>query len=102
MIDFCSGSTWAMLATLKYSEVMFKYAVPKNIHKPLFIFLTILYCWVLNRCTWARLFNNSFYKDFAPDFPVSKVNGANVGPTWALSAPDGPHVGPMNLATWVA
>ena len=28
----------------------------------------------------------------------SKVNGANMGPTWVLSAPDGPHVGPMNLA----
>ena len=30
--------------------------------------------------------------------PDSKVNGANMGPTWVLSAPDGPHVGPMNLA----
>ena len=29
--------------------------------------------------------------------PASKVNGANMGPTWVLSAPDGPHVGPMNL-----
>ena len=28
----------------------------------------------------------------------SKDHGANMGPTWALSAPDGPHVGPMNLA----
>ena len=28
----------------------------------------------------------------------SKVHGANMGPTWALSAPDGPHVGPMNIA----
>ena len=27
----------------------------------------------------------------------SKVYGANIGPTWVLSAPDGPHVGPMNL-----
>ena len=27
----------------------------------------------------------------------SKVHGANMGPTWVLSAPDGPHVGPMNL-----
>ena len=25
------------------------------------------------------------------------VHVANMGPTWALSAPDGPHVGPMNL-----
>ena len=31
-------------------------------------------------------------------FPDSEVHGANMGPTWALSAPDGPHVGPMNLA----
>ena len=32
------------------------------------------------------------------DIPDSKVYGANMGPTWALSAPDGPHVGPMKLA----
>ena len=36
--------------------------------------------------------------------PDSKVHGANIGPTWVLSAPDGLHVGPMNLAirgdTW--
>ena len=30
--------------------------------------------------------------------PDSKVRGANMGPTWVLSAPDGPHAGPMNLA----
>ena len=28
----------------------------------------------------------------------SKVHGANMGPTWVLSAPDGPHDGPLNLA----
>ena len=28
----------------------------------------------------------------------SKVHGANMGPTWVLSAPDGPHVGLMNHA----
>ena len=31
-------------------------------------------------------------------YPDCKVNGAYMGPTWVLSAPDGPHVGPMNLA----
>ena len=31
-------------------------------------------------------------------YPDSKVHVANMGPTWALSAPDGPHIGPMNLA----
>ena len=30
--------------------------------------------------------------------PDSKVHGANMGPTWVLSAPGGPHVGPVNLA----
>ena len=30
--------------------------------------------------------------------PDSKVQRANMGPTWVLSAPDGPHVGSMNLA----
>ena len=32
------------------------------------------------------------------NYPDSKVHGANMGLTWVLSAPDGPHVGPMNLA----
>ena len=35
-------------------------------------------------------------------YPDSKVHGANMGPNWVLSAPVGPHVGPMNLAIWVA
>ena len=30
--------------------------------------------------------------------PDSKVHGANMGPTWVLSASDGPHDGPMDLA----
>ena len=30
--------------------------------------------------------------------PDSKVRGANMGPTWVLSAPDWPHLGPTNLA----
>ena len=30
--------------------------------------------------------------------PDSKVHGANMGPTWVLSDPGAPHVGPINLA----
>ena len=30
-------------------------------------------------------------------FPDNKVHGANMGPTWVLSALDGPHVGAMTL-----
>ena len=32
------------------------------------------------------------------DVPDSKVHGANICPTWVLSSPDGPHVGPMTPA----
>ena len=32
--------------------------------------------------------------------PDSKVHGANMGPTFVLSVPGGPHVGLMNLAIW--
>ena len=35
-------------------------------------------------------------------FPDIKVHGANIGLTWVLSAPDGPYVGPMNLAIRVS
>ena len=34
--------------------------------------------------------------------PDSKVHGDYMGPTWVLSSLGGPHVGPMNLAIWVA
>ena len=32
------------------------------------------------------------------DIPDSKAHGTIMEPAWALSAPDGPHIGPMNLA----
>ena len=32
--------------------------------------------------------------------PDSKVHVANMGPTWVLSVPGGPHVGHMNFAIW--
>ena len=33
-------------------------------------------------------------------YPDNKVYGANMGPTWVLSAPGGPHVGHMNIVIW--
>ena len=33
-------------------------------------------------------------------YPDNKIHGANMGPTWVLSAPGGAHVGLMNLAIW--
>ena len=34
-------------------------------------------------------------------YPDSKVHGDNMGTIWGRQDPDGPHVGPMNLAIWV-
>ena len=31
------------------------------------------------------------------DYPDSKLHGANMGPTWVLSAPDGPMLSPWTL-----
>ena len=43
----------------------------------------------------SKLWPAAYISTISPD---SKVFGANMGPTWVLSAPDVPHVGPMNLA----
>ena len=56
-----------------------------------------------NICTsWALCERVSFNHrcEKRSDFdvvPDSKIRGANMGPTWVLLAPNGPHVGPMNL-----
>ena len=51
-----------------------------------------------NTCRLAAT-NNSIHicAGYSHTYLDSKVHGANMGPTWVLSAPDGPHVGPMNL-----
>ena len=43
-------------------------------------------------------YNHLKVDQFTWDNPDSKDHGANMGPTWVLSAPVGPHVGPVNLA----
>ena len=61
--------------------------------------------WNLEKChclmteTLLVMFSDfNIFKYNHPNSPDSKVHGVNMGPTWVLSAPDGPHVGPMNLA----
>ena len=51
--------------------------------------------------TWSSLAHK---KGYCPlhTYPDRKVHGANMGPTWVLSAPDGPHVVPINFAIWLA
>ena len=49
-------------------------------------------------------FPENFIFQGLPGFPdpvgTLKAHGVKMGPTWVLSAPDGPRVGPMNLTIW--
>ena len=53
---------------------------------------------------WLDRYENTVMM-YLINYPDSKVHGANMGSTWVLSSPDGPHVGPMNRAirvgTWL-
>ena len=53
--------------------------------------------WMCNVCQIVLRYIECLLYNAGPD---SKVHGANMGPTWVLSAPSGPHVGLMNLAIW--
>ena len=56
---------------------------------------------MLNACESSQCIPRIYIVHTVFVFPDSKVHGANMGPTWVLSAPDGPHVVPMNLAVRV-
>ena len=54
--------------------------------------------YVQNKTVWiTHKHTLLYYYIIRVMIPDSKVHGVNMGPTWVLSAPDGPHVGPMNL-----
>ena len=71
-------------------------------------FVKCIKWFLLQDCHSTQRLRYVLIKSFSSDlfctsmaWGFSKVHGANIGPTWVLSAPDGPHVGPMNLATRV-
>ena len=56
----------------------------------------------VQRALWVYEFRQlTWIKDHLVLISDSKIHGANMGPSWVLPAPGGPHVGPMNLAIWV-
>ena len=63
-------------------------------------FLTVCDCIPVIRDTFLVHIYNIYPKkrNMHHISPDNKVHGANMGSTWVLSAPDGPHVGPMDLA----
>ena len=50
------------------------------------------------QCRQANIWIVCWLKTPLNVHPDCILHGVNMGPTWVLSAPDGPHVGPMNLA----
>ena len=52
----------------------------------------------LSNISWAPTQHDPGRNDDFVDIPDSNVSGASMGPTWVLSAPDGPHVCPMDFA----
>ena len=49
----------------------------------------------------GRKKKTAWREDLVYVYPDSKVHGANMGPIWGRQDPAGPHVGPINFATWV-
>ena len=67
----------------------------------------MFFCSCVPVCRWTQFASTStemfWYTKTVPwtvwyAVPDSKIHGVTMGPTWVLSAPVGPHVGPMNLA----
>ena len=68
-----------------------------HIHRCLFLADSVHTDWA-NRSLPIRGTHGWVARGNQEAIPDSKVHGAHMGPTWVLSAPNGPHVGPMNLA----
>ena len=82
-------------ATLKHMGKLITWNTTKHVH---ISFDTLLYGWYTERSYVLLCHGNIgeiYHWHYIPD---SKIHGANMGPTWVLLAPGGPHVGPLNLA----
>ena len=55
-------------------------------------------CKTLNTDQFISLYSLLTHRGPVMLYPDSKIHGADMGPTWVLPAPDGPHVDPTNLA----
>ena len=78
--------TWGLLSSICRCRIFISRETDFN------LFTTL---WVPWDQRWPTIQVKSSQGIMIPD---SKVHGVDMGPTWVLSAPDGPHVGPINLA----
>ena len=85
---------WSCNNALKIECALFLFIVFSICHK----LLPTIYNVSVNILPIMRKYTHSYSPLLKGTYPDSKVHEASTGPTWVLSAPDGPHVSPMNLA----
>ena len=90
ILPYLSLAHWTLKGPLCYSLLVSYCHHIYILHRPCLCFSQCIACFILF-LSWLCVTRH---------VPDSKVHGANMGPTWVLSAPDGPHVGPVNLAIW--
>ena len=83
------SATWSVASISKFVQVEIR--IPMSVNQKLDIVFVIY-------SDFMRMVSDVHHVVKFSNIPDSKVHGANMRPTWVLSAPDGPHVGPMNLA----
>ena len=93
------------------STLIHVYPQSWHLHDSLHMFIVLHFCcfdryMVLSQPMFTHQYHHTKWSSrhephkniFVIGVPDSKDHGANMGPTWVLSAPGGPHVGPINLA----
>ena len=84
------------------------YSLFPHIESCLFILLQVHYC-VIEELSFINHNNGHVIAKYSMwwyyclssvnnNYSDGKVHGASMGPPWVLSAPGGPHVGPINIA----
>ena len=99
------GVTWKKV-DVSQTVFMFTFAVPRHLSRSHRTFW-IMPCRYRNVCREKCVWKENPITLQSPlnqliDYPDNKVHGADMGPIWGQQDPDGPHVGPMNFAIWVA
>ena len=86
---------------IKWHTYVLTFSVKIDLDGNAFVIWNIykMYLYVLSFWCTANIKLNTMLHWENRNNPDSKIHGANMGPTWILSAQDGPHVGPMNRAT---
>ena len=86
--------------SLSYWEIRFNTILSISVYKETLSQGRVECAWIHVHCYWITIIYVicTSVPTAVCRSPDRKVHGANMGPTMVLSAPGGPHVGPMNLA----